>query len=134
MRALSRRGASFVRAKGTLSDRRPSSARAAQGSGNIAHKGVEQEQSSDGDAESGRNHRAAFPILRGERAAAGSDPAAGDSREMFAAVLTDSRNDRFARVIVNRLWKQFLGFGIIEPVDDWEASVPSHPELLEWLG
>jgi hypothetical protein len=52
---------------------------------------------------------------------------------MFAAILTDPRNDRFARVIVNRLWKQFLGFGIVDPVDDWETSQPSHPELLQWL-
>jgi hypothetical protein len=57
----------------------------------------------------------------------------GDPREMFAAILTDPRNDRFARVVVNRLWKQFLGFGIVEPVDDWETSQPSHPELLQWL-
>jgi hypothetical protein len=58
---------------------------------------------------------------------------AGDSREMFAAILTDPRNDRFAKVLVNRLWKQFLGFGIVEPVDDWETAQASHPELLAWL-
>jgi hypothetical protein len=57
----------------------------------------------------------------------------GDSRELLAATLTDPRNDRFARVIANRLWKQFLGFGIVEPVDDWETSQPSHKELLQWL-
>jgi hypothetical protein len=57
----------------------------------------------------------------------------GDSREMFAAILTDPRNERFARVIVNRIWKQFLGFGMVEPVDDWETSLPSHPELLDLL-
>ncbi len=57
-----------------------------------------------------------------------------DSREMLAAILTDPRNDRFARVVVNRMWKQFMGFGIVEPVDDWETSQPSHKELLQWLG
>lgn len=57
----------------------------------------------------------------------------GDSRETFAALLTDPRNDRFAKVLVNRLWKQFLGFGLVEPVDDWETSLPSHPNLLRWL-
>ncbi|MDQ3624735.1 MAG: DUF1549 and DUF1553 domain-containing protein, partial [Verrucomicrobiota bacterium] len=56
-----------------------------------------------------------------------------DSRERLAAVLTDPRNERFAQVIVNRLWKEFLGFGLVEPVDDWESSSPSHPELLQWL-
>ena len=56
-----------------------------------------------------------------------------DSRELLAAIITDPRNQRFAQVIVNRLWKQFLGVGIVEPVDDWENTVPSHKELIEWL-
>lgn len=57
-----------------------------------------------------------------------------DSREMLAAILTDPRNDRFARVVVNRVWRQFMGFGIVEPVDDWETSQPSHKAMLLWLG
>jgi hypothetical protein len=56
-----------------------------------------------------------------------------DSRENLAAILTDPRDDRFAQVIVNRLWRQFLGFGIVDPVDDWSTAVPSHPDLLKWL-
>jgi hypothetical protein len=58
---------------------------------------------------------------------------AKDSRERLAALITDPRNERFARVIVNRLWKQYLGKGLIEPVDDWETAKASHPELLDWL-
>ena len=57
----------------------------------------------------------------------------GDTRENLAAILTDPRDDRFAQVIVNRLWRQFLGFGIIDPVDDWSTAVASHPDLLKWL-
>ena len=57
-----------------------------------------------------------------------------DSRERLAALLTDPRNGRFAQVLANRLWKQFLGFGIVDPVDDWESAAPSHPALLAWLG
>src|SRR5204862_4926281 len=58
----------------------------------------------------------------------------GDTRERLAALLTDPRNERFAQVMVNRLWKQYFGWGIVEPVDDWETAKPSHPELLAWLG
>ena len=57
-----------------------------------------------------------------------------DSRERLAALLTSPRNSRFARVVVNRLWKQFMGAGFVDLPDDWEASKPSHPELLDWLG
>jgi hypothetical protein len=55
-------------------------------------------------------------------------------RERLAALLTSPRNERFAQVIVNRLWKRWLGWGLVEPVDDWTSGKPSHPELLAWLG
>jgi len=58
----------------------------------------------------------------------------GDSREHLAALITDPRNERFAQVIANRLWKRYMGWGIVEPADDWENPKPSHPELLGWLG
>jgi hypothetical protein len=46
----------------------------------------------------------------------------------------DPANPRFAKVIVNRLWKRFLGLGLVEPVDDFRSDrLGSHPELLEWL-
>lgn len=58
---------------------------------------------------------------------------AKDPREKLAALITDPRNERFAKVIVNRVWKRYLGWGIVEPVDDWETAAPSHPELLDFL-
>lgn len=57
----------------------------------------------------------------------------GDHREELALRLTLPQNERFAQVLVNRLWHRYLGRGIVEPVDDWEQGSPSHPELLEYL-
>ncbi|MBP86396.1 MAG: hypothetical protein CMJ64_06735 [Planctomycetaceae bacterium] len=58
-----------------------------------------------------------------------------DPREQLAVALTSSHQDRFAKVIVNRLWQLYLGRGLIEPVDDWELAEgkASHPELLDYL-
>ena len=56
-----------------------------------------------------------------------------DSRERLAAFITSPENHRFAQVIVNRVWHRLLGWGFVEPVDDWENAKPSHPELLDWL-
>jgi hypothetical protein len=59
--------------------------------------------------------------------------ASGDPRERLAALITSPRNERFAQVIVNRLWRRYLGQGLVEPVDDWEDALPAHPELLDYL-
>lgn len=58
----------------------------------------------------------------------------GDPREELAARITSPHNQRFPRVIVNRMWKRYLGRGLVEPVDDWEHATPSHPGLLDYLG
>jgi hypothetical protein len=55
-------------------------------------------------------------------------------RDRLAALLTAPQNERFAQVLVNRLWQRFMGRGIVETVGDWEKSSPTHPELLRWLG
>lgn len=64
---------------------------------------------------------------------AGAIRRANDPREEFAARVTSPHNERFAEVMVNRVWHRYLGRGIVEPVDDWEKPQPSHPELLRWL-
>ena len=56
-----------------------------------------------------------------------------DTRERFAALVTSPENRRFARVIVNRIWKRLMGSGFVEPAHDWEGRDASHPELLDWL-
>lgn len=56
-----------------------------------------------------------------------------DAREELAARITWPGNRRFPQVMVNRLWKRYLGWGLMEPVDDWENAQSSHPELLEYL-
>ena len=59
------------------------------------------------------------------------DPA--DSREQLAAYVTSPSNKRFAHVLVNRVWRLFMGAGFVEPPHDWEGNAPSHPELMQWL-
>jgi mono/diheme cytochrome c family protein len=58
---------------------------------------------------------------------------ANDSRERLATLITAPQNARFARVMVNRLWKQLIGTGLVEPIQDWEGRSASHPDLLDWL-
>ena len=74
-----------------------------------------------------------FPFAKSGEPLPGVLRKKNDSREMLAAILTDPRDDRFAQVVVNRLWRQLLGFGIVDPVDDWSTAVPSHPDLIKWL-
>lgn len=57
----------------------------------------------------------------------------GNTRELLALHITGPSNQRFPKVVVNRLWQRLFGQGIIEPVDDWENADPLFPELLEYL-
>ncbi|HTM47340.1 MAG TPA: DUF1553 domain-containing protein [Bryobacteraceae bacterium] len=57
-----------------------------------------------------------------------------DIRERLADWVVSPRNPWFSRAITNRIWKHFLGRGIVEPVDDFRVSnPPSNPELLDAL-
>ena len=53
-----------------------------------------------------------------------------DRREVLADWMTAPSNPFFARAIVNRLWKHFLGRGLVEPVDDFRVSNPPTNEAL----
>lgn len=57
-----------------------------------------------------------------------------DRRKLFADWLTSPENPWFARNVVNRVWAQFFGRGIVDPPDDVRVSnPPSHPKLLAEL-
>lgn len=53
----------------------------------------------------------------------------------FAQWLTAPENPLLARVIVNRLWQQYFGKGIVASAEDFgvRGDVPTHPEMLDWL-
>lgn len=58
----------------------------------------------------------------------------GDRRRLFADWMTSPENSFFARNIVNRVWAQFLGRGIVEPIDDFRlTNPPTNPALLDAL-
>lgn len=53
-------------------------------------------------------------------------------RSALASLLTDPRNGRFSRTIVNRLWAVLFGGGLIEPIDELDHQ-SWNPKLLDWL-
>ncbi len=57
-----------------------------------------------------------------------------DHRAELADWVTTDKDRRFAKAIVNRLWRAMFGRGLIEPVDDLSETNPAtHPELLDRL-
>ncbi|MEN9575308.1 MAG: hypothetical protein RL514_3163 [Verrucomicrobiota bacterium] len=55
-------------------------------------------------------------------------------KEKLAEWATAPANPFFARAAVNRVWGQFMGRGIVHPVDDFEAdNKPALPALLDAL-
>ncbi len=77
------------------------------------------------------------PCVRGPQAAfALADPAdEAQRRAALARWLADSRNALVRRSIVNRVWQYHFGQGIVDTPNDFGrmGSLPTHPELLEWL-
>lgn len=61
-------------------------------------------------------------------------PADQDRRQVFADWLTKPENPFFAKSMVNRIWGQIMGRGIVEPVDDFrDSNPPSNAALLDTL-
>ena len=98
-----------------------------------------------GDARSGNGARTLFIANRGDliqpRTGKPQPPAPldgqaiesnspEDRREVLAAWLTAPENPYFTRSIANRVWANFFGRGIVEPVDDLRVSNPASNEPL----
>ncbi len=59
----------------------------------------------------------------------------GSGRRQLAEALFSDASPLMARVIVNRIWDQHFGYGIVRTPSDFgsQGDAPSHPELLEYL-
>jgi len=59
----------------------------------------------------------------------------GSGRSELAKAIASPTNPLTARVLVNRVWMQHFGAGIVSSLDDFGnmSEKPTHPELLNWL-
>ena len=64
-----------------------------------------------------------------------ADAPEGARRVALAKWITDNRNPLTWRVIVNRVWHYHFGRGLSDTPNDFGrmGSLPTHPELLDWL-
>ncbi|TWT57895.1 Planctomycete cytochrome C [Thalassoglobus neptunius] len=62
------------------------------------------------------------------------DPQASRDERLrqLASLMTDPQNGRFSRTIVNRLWAQLMGRGIVHPLDAMQTE-PWSEDLLDFL-
>lgn len=60
---------------------------------------------------------------------------APDNRMGLAMWLTDKRNPLVSRTMVNRLWEQLYGAGLVETLEDMgtQGMAPTHQELLDFM-
>ena len=63
------------------------------------------------------------------------DAPEAERRKALANWIADPKNPLTPRVIVNRIWAQHFGAGLVRTTSDlgFQGGLPSHPELLDWL-
>jgi len=62
------------------------------------------------------------------------EPEFSRREQLVKTALKPGENRFFARSIVNRVWHQYMGYGLVMPLDQMHSSnPPSHPQLMEWL-
>jgi hypothetical protein len=98
-----------------------------------------------GDARNGDGVRTVFVASRGDLvqpstgkpqppAPLDGEPLDNDEadarREYLAEWLTAAENPYFARAIANRIWANYFGVGLVEPIDDLRLSNPASDEQL----
>jgi len=86
-------------------------------------------------AAEGKEKTAPMMFLTGQRIAEPS-PVKGAKYSRRGQLVSTALSERtlLSRAIVNRLWKQLVGRGIVEPIDQMHSgSPPAIPGLLEWL-
>jgi uncharacterized membrane protein len=71
-------------------------------------------------------------ILWEELGSIDSTAAKAEKLRQLADQLVQPANGRMYRTVVNRIWKQMMGRGIVEPVDEMDNE-PWSQDLLDWL-
>ncbi|MEO1528428.1 MAG: DUF1553 domain-containing protein, partial [Planctomycetota bacterium] len=90
----------------------------------------------------GNTHQRGRPVERGFLTAFGPAqefasriPSDQSGRAELAGWIADSRNPLTARVYANRVWSWMMGEGIVSTENNFgtAGSLPTHPNLLDWL-